>query len=642
MSDTEKQHQNIVHLNAPDGRPQPATITNDILDRIVEETSRRIEARTNRPSPVELRTFEEIEHFADIACRTDMVPKDYKGKADNIIIAVMFGKELGLPAIQALQSIAVVNGRPSLWGDAVPGLCWASGKCEDIAEFFEGTPGTDDYTAVCTVKRKGAATAFVGKFSQADAKQAGLFGTNVHKGYPKRMAQWRARHYACHDAFPDVLRGIGTAEVEAEDAAPPGPQWTMPRPEQSWFARKATARTDGWDDTWFEGFVGKLIEEPNAWKWLGVLTTGLAEAPTIRDVKEIGDLPVVQKARDAAPEEARASIDQAFADAEARLAPAKTDQKAATEQNPARTEAEKPKPQPKTAAAKKPPAATGASAQPPAGAAPSPAGPSTATVDPAGDASTFEVFLVDEFGDPVGDEPYMTPVGYAAALWNLYNEKQQDESIIHQNADGIADAKAADPAAAEMLATLGQAEEQTDEPAIVPIEIPKRGDRPDYATYVRTFKATVAAVTAENYLDRLAADMPTLQSLPASSRMLCVKAAVERAHALGIEPPAGLAQVTRAPAQTKQPETKPTEQPQPEQQTQSKPVEDRDAKAVGNLIAELADCASSHDAIAWSNRMTTTALRNRLEREGRSELVGQMDAAFNARMAEMKGRAANG
>lgn len=292
-----------------------APISDSLLARIVEVTEQRI---ASRPNPMSLDTFEQIEAFAERAARSLMVPKDYQNKPDNIIIAVMKGKELGIPPIQSLESIAIVNGRCSLWGAMVQALCYASGLVEDHEEHFEGEEGTDAFTAVCTVKRKGIASPKVGRFSQGDAKRAGLFGQATHGKYPRRMMQWRAKHPPFTDAFPDVLRGIATREIEAEDAvATPG--WTMPVPDKGWFTSKPQAQSDGWDNTWFSGVAQKLAGEPNAWKWLDLLVSCLADAPTIRDVEEIGDLPVVVKVIEAAPDEGRQAIDAGFTAARARL-----------------------------------------------------------------------------------------------------------------------------------------------------------------------------------------------------------------------------------------------------------------------------------------------------------------------------------
>lgn len=156
--------------------------------------------------------------FADIMSKSSIVPKEFIGNPGNILVAVQWGMELGLQPIQAMQNIAVINGRPSLWGDAVIGLVRSSPLCEYIKE------EEIDGKAVCHVKRRGEAEQ-VRVFTQEDAAKAGLWGkAGPWTQYPKRMMQMRARSWALRDVFPDVLRGMAIAEevmdMEPRDITP--------------------------------------------------------------------------------------------------------------------------------------------------------------------------------------------------------------------------------------------------------------------------------------------------------------------------------------------------------------------------------------------------------------------------------------
>jgi hypothetical protein len=102
-----------------------------------------------------------------------------------------------------------------VYGDAAMALVQASPVCEDVEEYFEDE-GTPNPVAVCVAKRKGRKPVTV-RFSVEDAKRAGLWGKQgPWSAYPKRMMQMRARGFALRDAFPDVLKGMITAE-EAQD-----------------------------------------------------------------------------------------------------------------------------------------------------------------------------------------------------------------------------------------------------------------------------------------------------------------------------------------------------------------------------------------------------------------------------------------
>lgn len=152
------------------------------------------------------RNFEQALTFSDYLADSDMVPKDFKGRPGNCLIAIQWGAELGLKPLQAMQNLAIINGRPSLWGDAVIALARSSPLCEFIIETDDG------HTATCRVKRRGEPEQSR-TFSMDDATTAGLQGkAGPWTQYPKRMRQMRARAFALRDVFPDVLRGLPIAE----------------------------------------------------------------------------------------------------------------------------------------------------------------------------------------------------------------------------------------------------------------------------------------------------------------------------------------------------------------------------------------------------------------------------------------------
>lgn len=157
--------------------------------------------------------LDEALRFADMLSKSSMVPKDYQGNPANCIIAMQWGMEIGLQPLQAMQNIAVINGRPSIWGDAMLAIVRGSGLLEYIKE--DPTPEG----CVCKVKRKGEDEA-VREFTLEDAKKAGLLGKQgPWQQNPKRMMQMRARAFALRDVFPDVLRGVHVAEIAQDEPA---------------------------------------------------------------------------------------------------------------------------------------------------------------------------------------------------------------------------------------------------------------------------------------------------------------------------------------------------------------------------------------------------------------------------------------
>jgi hypothetical protein len=177
--------------------------------------STELSTNTTPTRGLALATMAEAMSFANMVAKSAFAPKDFQGKPESCLLAIQHGSEVGLSPMQSLQSIAVINGRPTIWGDAALALCLASPVCDGIHEAIEGDG--DGMTAVCQTSRRGKDANVVARFSVADAKKANLWGkTGPWTQYPKRMLQLRARGFALRDAFPDVLRGLVTAE-EAQD-----------------------------------------------------------------------------------------------------------------------------------------------------------------------------------------------------------------------------------------------------------------------------------------------------------------------------------------------------------------------------------------------------------------------------------------
>lgn len=164
---------------------------------------------------VQFATMGAMYQFAQYALSSGLAPKHF-GSPEAVMIAMQTGMEVGLSPMQAIQSIAVINGRPSMWGDACLAVCMGRPDFEDCIETWEGQG--DKRAATCQVIRKGRHPV-VRTFSMADADRAGLAKkAGPWTQYPDRMLQMRARGFALRDAFPDALKGIGIGE-EVRDYA---------------------------------------------------------------------------------------------------------------------------------------------------------------------------------------------------------------------------------------------------------------------------------------------------------------------------------------------------------------------------------------------------------------------------------------
>lgn len=198
--------------------------------------STELSTNTTPARGLALASFDDAFRFAAMVAKSDFAPKDFRGKPESCMLAIQHGSEIGLSPMQSLQNIACINGRPAIWGDAALAVAMASPVCEYVREHIEGDG--ESMVATCEAKRRGYERPTVARFSVVDAKKAGLWGkSGPWTQYPKRMLQLRARGFALRDAFPDVLKGLVTAE-EAQDY--PTPEPTQAKPETVVKVKSAT------------------------------------------------------------------------------------------------------------------------------------------------------------------------------------------------------------------------------------------------------------------------------------------------------------------------------------------------------------------------------------------------------------------
>jgi hypothetical protein len=157
----------------------------------------------------------EVFRFAELIAQSSFVPKEMRGKPGDVLAAIQYGAELDIPPLQAIQGIAIINGRPSMWGDLLLAKMLAHPEIDDIIETFDA----QSMTATCTVLRSRpnkSQRSVSRSFSWDDAKTAKLSSRDTYQAYGRRMLAMRARGFAFRDAAADILRGVWIREEAAD------------------------------------------------------------------------------------------------------------------------------------------------------------------------------------------------------------------------------------------------------------------------------------------------------------------------------------------------------------------------------------------------------------------------------------------
>lgn len=182
------------------------------------------------------RTLEEAFRLAQYICAAKLAPDSYNtaGAPDphKVTIGIMKALEVGLPPITGLSVIAIINGRPCIWGDGAIALVQRSGLLEKMTDLEIGAkPGSgedatfaDDYGAEIVMWRAGQPEPYVGRFTVGEAKRAKLWANPKRAPwmlYPKRMLRARAIAFAIRNGFADCLSGLAIREEVEDLPAPP-------------------------------------------------------------------------------------------------------------------------------------------------------------------------------------------------------------------------------------------------------------------------------------------------------------------------------------------------------------------------------------------------------------------------------------
>jgi hypothetical protein len=142
-----------------------------------------------------------------------MVPASFRNRPDEVLAVVLYGAELGIGPMQALQQINLISGKPSAAAELQRALVMEAGHK------FILTANNEVATARC--KRLDWDDYEETTFTMFDARVAGLGNGDGWKKYPEAMLAARVTSKACRMFFPDVIAGMSYTAEEIESFTPP-------------------------------------------------------------------------------------------------------------------------------------------------------------------------------------------------------------------------------------------------------------------------------------------------------------------------------------------------------------------------------------------------------------------------------------
>jgi hypothetical protein len=154
-------------------------------------------------------SLDEAYRLSQALATANLMPNTLRGKPADVLAILLYGQDLGLSPMQAVQGIYVVNGRPSLSAQTWLALARQRGHRVTVREH------TDDR---CTVhfRRGDSGEEHTSTFTYEEAQRANLASKDVWKQYRRNMLLARAVANGMRFIAPEVALGFNTPD-EAEE-----------------------------------------------------------------------------------------------------------------------------------------------------------------------------------------------------------------------------------------------------------------------------------------------------------------------------------------------------------------------------------------------------------------------------------------
>lgn len=180
----------------------------------MEQTKEVVNTKTGELVPVslEMDKWQVMRQQADVLVKSGFLPATIN-TAEKALAIMQKGRELGIPPMEAMSSIAIIQGKPSVSPQLMLGLARRTKELQDIKMDH------NEKGASVTVTRIGQ-TPYTTTFGVKEATDMGLIGKDNWKKQFGVMCQWRAVAANLRITFPDAISGIYTFdEMGLDDGA---------------------------------------------------------------------------------------------------------------------------------------------------------------------------------------------------------------------------------------------------------------------------------------------------------------------------------------------------------------------------------------------------------------------------------------
>jgi hypothetical protein len=196
-------------------------MSNENLPATQMETTAVAKIDNGKPALYNPAAFDQIWRASKLFSSSDLVPAAYKGKPENCFIAIEMADRMGISPFAMLQSLVIIQGKPSMEAKLIIALVNDSGIFKDPLEYeiVGEDPHAQNYKVRCF-----ATMTKSGKLCQGPwityqmVKGEGWLdkGGSKWKTMPSIMFMYRAASFFAKVYCPNITMGMQTRE-EMED-----------------------------------------------------------------------------------------------------------------------------------------------------------------------------------------------------------------------------------------------------------------------------------------------------------------------------------------------------------------------------------------------------------------------------------------
>lgn len=193
------------------------------IDAVTQDSVSAVPAPVQgRPLPLsymDSAAMNKVAKTAQTLSRCELLPDMYRGKWENIMMAMDIASRTNMGLMMVCQNLYIVKGKPAWSGSFCAAAINGCGKFTPLEYVFVGEEGTPSYGCFARATRRSNHSDCVSEtITMRMAQDEGWLGKSGSKWktMPRQMMMYRAASFFARVHCPEVLLGIQTAE-EVQD-----------------------------------------------------------------------------------------------------------------------------------------------------------------------------------------------------------------------------------------------------------------------------------------------------------------------------------------------------------------------------------------------------------------------------------------